>query len=125
MSKFITIYELLELTKDGKAPKLVKYGNYIWEYKEEFDDYFYDGEYLIENGFDSWNNIKAYLEEVVEIIEEDNKIEKITWLEKESMAGNLTEKQTIEVLKRRTEKLKKSFNNLIDEINKINSNLQK
>ena len=70
MNKEITIYELLGLIKDGKAPKLVKYDNYIWKYKKQFDDYFNDEEYLIENGFDSWNNAKDFLEEKVEIIEE-------------------------------------------------------
>ncbi len=77
MNKTITIYELLGLIKDGKAPKLVKYDNYIWEYKKQFDDYFNDEEYLIENGFDSWNNAKDFLEEKVEIIEEKTIIEKL------------------------------------------------
>lgn len=77
MNKEITIYELLGLIKDGKAPKLVKYDNYIWKYKKQFDDYFNDEEYLIENGFDSWNNAKDFLEEKVEIIEDKSIIEKI------------------------------------------------
>lgn len=77
MNKIISVYELLGLIKDGKAPKLVKYDNYIWEYKKQFDDYFNDEEYLIENGFDSWNNAKDFLEEKVEIIEDKSIIEKL------------------------------------------------
>ena len=77
MKTIISVYELLGLIKDGKAPKLVKYDNYIWEYKKQFDDYFNDEEYLIENGFDSWNNAKDFLEEKVEIIEEKTIIEKL------------------------------------------------
>lgn len=70
MNKKINVYELLGLIKDDKAPKFVRYDNRVWQYKEQFDDYFNDEEYLIENGFDSWNNAKDFLEEKVEIIEE-------------------------------------------------------
>ena len=57
--------------------------------------------------------------ENVEIIEEPKKIEKISWSEKESLAGNLIASKKQEILARRTEKLKSSLNELIDEINNI------
>lgn len=41
MNKTITIYELLGLIKDGKAPKIVKWEDYIFS--------FYDGDYLCKN----------------------------------------------------------------------------
>ena len=87
MNNTISVYELLGLVKDGKAPKLVKYYNYIWEYKKQFDDYFNDEEYLIENGFDSWNNVKDFLEEKVEIIEEDKPIIEKLNLDREPLRG--------------------------------------
>lgn len=57
-----------------------------------------------------------------EIIEKDKKIEKISWREKESLAGNLMASEKQEILARRTEKLKSSLNELIDEINNLKEN---
>lgn len=57
-----------------------------------------------------------------EIIEEPKKIENITWKEKESLAGIETQKTKIEILSRRTEKLKKSLNEIIDYINSKENN---
>ena len=54
-----------------------------------------------------------------EIIEEPKKIEKISWRGKESLAGNFTASEKQEILARRTEKLKASLNELIDEINNL------
>lgn len=52
-------------------------------------------------------------------IEEPKKIEKISWSEKESLAGDFTESKKQEILARRTEKLKASLNELINEINNL------
>ena len=71
MNNTISIYELLGLIKSGKAPKLIKYDNYIWEYKKRFDDYFNNDEYLIAEGFYGCDNVKRYLNRKVEIL--DNK----------------------------------------------------
>ena len=57
-----------------------------------------------------------------EIIEEPKKIKKISWSEKESLAGNLMANKKQEILARRTEKLKSSLNELIDEINNLKEN---
>ena len=59
------------------------------------------------------------LNDTIEIIEEPKKIEKISWREKESLAGNLTANEKQNILARRTEKLKSSLNELIDEINNL------
>ena len=59
------------------------------------------------------------LNDTIEIIEEPKKIEKISWSEKESLAGNLVASKKQEILARRTEKLKSSLNELIDEINNL------
>ena len=68
----ITMYELLGMVKDGKAPKKIKYINSIWEYDKETKDYFNDDLWLIY----SMNSI-GLTERKVEIIEEDKKIEKL------------------------------------------------
>lgn len=73
----ITIYELLGLIKDDKAPKTIKYDNYIWTLRTQFNDYWNDASYLITNGFDEWENSKDFLKETVEIIKEEKEIEKI------------------------------------------------
>lgn len=64
----ITMYELLGMVKDGKAPNKIKYINSIWEYDEETKDYFHDNLWLIY----SMNSI-GLTEREVEIIEEENK----------------------------------------------------
>lgn len=73
----ITIYELLGLIKDDKAPKTIKYDDYIWTLRKQFNDYWNDISYLITNGFEEWENSKNFLNETIEIIEEEKEIEKI------------------------------------------------
>lgn len=71
----ITIYELLGLVKDGKAPKKIKYDNLELEYNEKCKDYYeYYGESLFAYKFTTCNDV---LNDEVEIIEEPKKIEKI------------------------------------------------
>ncbi len=86
--KTITMYELLGLVKDGKAPKKIKYINSIWEYNKEIKDYLNDNLWLIR----SMNSI-ALIEREVEILEEEKKIpEKLsTWycLGKQSDEDNI------------------------------------
>ena len=71
----ITIYELLGLVKDGKAPKKIAYNSVILEYAEGTEDYYsYYGRGLFEYKFTTCND---FLNDEVEIIEEPKKIEKI------------------------------------------------
>lgn len=113
----ITIYELLGLVKDGKAPKKIIYNNIELEYSEENEDYFrYYGQYLFKFKF---SNCLTFLNDEVKIIEEPKKIEKISWREKESLAGEFSTSEKQNILARRTEKLKSSLNELIDEINNL------
>ena len=80
----ITIYELLGLVKDGKAPKKIKFRNEIYEYKNNIENGFID--YV---GIEKETNVNFYLSshignnyisdiftDEVEIIEESKKIEK-------------------------------------------------
>lgn len=76
MNKTITIYELLGLVKDGKAPKKIKYDTkeYIfrnYDYKEVMDA-------LIDEQSSLMECIDFYkFDEPVEIIEDNDKLEKI------------------------------------------------
>ncbi len=78
----ITIYELLGLVKDGKAPKTIKSEGHYYNYNELEKDYYVgmgcDYEYLLAN-----TSVKG-LDDEIEIIEdtpkEENKIPmKIYW----------------------------------------------
>lgn len=111
----ITIYELLGLVKDGKAPKKIKYNGKIYVYVSENQDYRYINDI---GGFfqhlfnDSPTN--DFINDEVEIIEEDKKIEKITIREKtlgfpngEWTPRNMDKAFAIKI------------NELIDEVNKM------
>ena len=120
MNKTITIYELLRLIKDGKAPKKIKYSDYYCYYDKEKNEYVdYAGVSIF-----AWDYIVMNsLNDTIEIIEDNDKLEKIKWGEKESRAGHLRTDEEIEILARRTEKLKKKIAELIDHINKLEEKL--
>lgn len=98
----ITIYELLGLIKDNKAPKKIGYHSISLEYDKENEDYYnYYGRGLLEYKFE---NCKNFLNDEVEIIEEPNKIEK---LDKKECRWS----SEVPVVNK--------INELIDEINKL------
>lgn len=100
----ITIYELIGLVKDGKAPKKISYKGLVLEYDEKSEDYWcYSGKYLFEYKFTTCND---FLNNEVEIIEEDKKIEKIDF-------------GTLNTQKEKNRAMKDTINKLIDEINKL------
>ena len=110
----ITIYELLELVKDGKAPKKIKYEYSIYELTPERNDYYCKNEM---RWFTNEINCLGVLSDYVEIIEESKKIEKITVREKtlgfpngEWTARNMDKAFAIKI------------NELIDEINNLKEN---
>ena len=72
----ITIYELLGLIKDDKAPKKIKYNELIWHFDDGLKDYEQQGVRLLDILFKRLVTSTA-LEEKVEIPEEPKKIEKI------------------------------------------------
>ena len=70
--KTITIYELLGMIKDGKAPKKVRY-----RYSCLYEDFKFDGEtlnYIGGKDFLFGEDITAMLNDEVEILEEEKKI---------------------------------------------------
>ena len=58
-------------------------------------------------------------EDNIEIIEEDKEIEKIKWNEKSQCQSFMSINKADEMLMSRSEQLKKSLNELIDEINEL------
>lgn len=76
----ITIYELLGLIKDGKAPKTIIYRDKTWEYTTTVKG---TGYQYYSPDYQEWKTLQSqvYLEEClndeVEIIEEPKKIKKL------------------------------------------------
>ena len=107
----ITIYELLGLIKDGKAPKKIKYQNYKWVWTG--DDYkTIKGVkecFLITGQEYTW--VTEFLNDEVEIIEEKPKhIERID-------DDDFREKNTMNeifILYRKQEEIRQAVNYLLD-----------
>ena len=108
----ITIYELLGLVKDGKAPKKIKCDSVILKYDEEYEDYWY----YYDRGLFEYKFGKCidFLNDEVEIIEEPKKIKKI---EKPTQDEYLY--STGKELYENDMKVYDKVNELIDEINKL------
>lgn len=70
MKKEISVYELLGLIKDGKAPKKIKYENIIWKHNLEENEYIEDGKdcWLFQDYFPNNLNFLDCLKDKVEII---------------------------------------------------------
>lgn len=121
----ITMYELLGLVKDGKAPEKIKFRNEIYEYENNIKDSFVDyvgieketNEVFYLSSYIGNNYISDIFTDEVEIIKEPKKIEKITVREKtlcfqngEWTARNMDKAFAIKI------------NELIDEINNLKEN---
>ena len=88
----ITMYELLKLVKDGKAPKKIKFRNEIYEYENHIKDGFIDyvgiekedDEAFYLSSYIGNNYISDIFTDEVEILDEEpKKIEKIEIYEDE------------------------------------------
>ena len=112
----ITIYELLGMVKDGKAPKKIKYKNIIYQYDYEDEIYYYKDSEISKMFFDyGFEN----LNDEVEIIEEDKKIfERLPYysMEKIQKAKNKDEwrEERITLLEKRVNDLHIKMNDLLD-----------
>ena len=70
---------LIKISQGEKMPKKIKYEGYVWEYDKVAKDYYrnnIDGEYIYLFR-DLFEKTIYFLNNVVEIIEENKKIEKI------------------------------------------------
>ena len=71
-NKEITIYELLGLIKDRKAPIIIKYDNTIWGYEKDDNDYYsIDRDVLLLDEYIRKDFIE-YLNDTIEILPEEN-----------------------------------------------------
>ena len=114
--KIITIYELLGLVKDGKAPKKIKYNNTIYNYSSIDEFYYTDSAWSLYREFPENGNC---LNDEVEILEEEKKIpEKLPYysMEKIQKAKNKDEwrEERITLLEKRVEDLHIKMNDLLD-----------
>jgi hypothetical protein len=69
-NKEITIYELLGLIKDGKAPKKIEYQNAYWNFDKEENDYNDNKRYLFCDFIDKTWYITEVLNDNIEILDE-------------------------------------------------------
>lgn len=67
----ITIYELLGLIKDGKAPKKIKCNGLLWKLCDDVQDYTDTERYLLADHMVDLDNRKDFLNEEVKIIKEE------------------------------------------------------
>lgn len=127
----ITIYELLGLVKDGKAPKKIKLRNEIYEYKNQLElmDYIrIEKETNIKFYLSSYignNYISDLFKDEVEIIEEPEKIEyPILHKTAPSEATGDQMPNWRKLIDVNFEHLNKTIYQLIDEINNLKENKQ-
>lgn len=126
MSKLTIIQLLNKIAKGEEVPKKIKYKEDIYEYYKSSETI--DYRYLDEEtqGYGYLSSCIDYdtfscLNDEVEVIEDNKKIEKISWKEKESLAGFIrNDNDKLDILARRTEKLKKSLNEIIEVLNDKN-----
>lgn len=119
MNKTITIYELLRLVKDGKAPKKIKYNGDEYTYNDckgyEIDSSNYN---LFETTITTF-----ILNDTVEIIEDNDKLEKIPY---QFNLGyiNINDKDlVIKEINKTINGIYADINKIIDHINKIEERL--
>lgn len=120
----ITMYELLGLVKDGKAPKKIMYNNIVWEYVNHEQDY--RSRHNAELFFnDEINNtwIMTHLNTQIEILEEAKEIpEKLEEFGLIRYNLDYIDYKNIETLK---EWLNKDFQTIYDTIDLIIKNQNK
>lgn len=125
----ISYYELLGMIKEDKAPKkirvhLTQMTSKIYTRENDLDDTF--NCYVISEDEETNEAYKYYLPECflessmfdknIEILEDKPNINRLHWEQKESLNGNFDKEEKIQILARRTEKLKKWLNDLIDKL---------
>ena len=118
------VIDLLNKIAKGEQPKHIRVYDEDWYWND------YDG-YVTKWSLSTTPDAQHYLfsqyrldfvlNKEIEVIEDNKKIEKISWKEKESLAGFIrNDNDKLDILARRTEKLKKSLNEIIEVLNDKN-----
>ena len=111
--KTIKIIDLLNKIANGEeVPKKIKYRDWLYEFEKDCNDYMcqYDSLLYREN-----DDVRQFLNDEVEILEEENKIEKLIYseIDAETISGL---RKSINILnKEYTDKI----NHILGEINKL------
>ena len=112
MNNTISVYELLGLIKDGKAPKKIKFDDTEYKYG---NGYYYRIDNEMPKIFTNEYNIFLCLNDKVEILEEDKPIiEKLG--KKFTLEGNTSELTKSDW---QFSVISQKINELVDEINKL------
>ena len=119
----VTIYELLGMVKDGKAPKKIRYIDKIFTSDELHADYVFMetyGESNTREYLTDWIGLsKDGLTDEVEILEEEKKIPEK--LEKNHIIGGVVDNQTYYEEKYNTEDIGEKVNEIIDYLDYLKS----
>ena len=116
----IKIIDLLNMmANDEKIPKHIRFDNYIWDYLEDDNDYdsSFEDNWLFQDYIPNNYDLLEILNDEIEIIEENKKIEKL--------GKNFTfEDNTNEMAKSdwQVSIISQKINELIDEVNKLKEN---
>ena len=122
MNKIITVYDLLGLIKEGKAPKKIEYQGKILEFDKEDYKFYVGADVLSDDSLVKYISV-GNLNEKVEILEEDKPIiEKISRLNYQQIGTyQLDNNDTLGFIKALNEQLTKhgrKLNEIIDYINR-------
>ncbi len=97
---------LVKIANNEEVPQKIRYNNKLWEFQRIDGDYKNENSYLFEYLF-KYLNTKSFINNEVEIIEEDKKIEHCKGYEDFDCMDEIIEH------------LREKINGLIDEINKM------
>ena len=86
MNKIITVYDLLGLIKEGKAPKKIEYQGNILEFDKEDYKFYVGADVLSDDSLVKYISV-GNLNEKVEILEEDKPIIEKLNLDREPLRG--------------------------------------
>lgn len=119
----IKLIDLLnKIYNNDNIPKKIIYDNCKWEYLSEYSDYKNEYKsYLFGYYIANYDDIHSFLNQEIEIIEEDKKIEKLNDKARyyfSTVANGMT-KRDREALDEMFEKCYKTIDELIDEVNKL------
>lgn len=119
--KVITVYELLGLVKEGKAPKKIKFKeeDYIQEYYFDKNIYVYDDEYYGKVALTDDVSIEMCLNDKVEIIEEEKEIKELTIIKNADNTTSLQGKDFNYTMKTVDIILANKINELVREVRKL------